>query len=201
MPRTTWLPDESQMSKDGQRVIVPSRDGSGDWRIWTPTTGQIDVLPWNATTRSGGHYDGGRTGLVNADNWNGGFLSRVWTSPGDLSPRSFFMFYKPDGKTATNGLPNHVSMRADDESFVVFSTYGTTGTGAPMEKEVVLARTDGSGFVRLGHTRGTRDGDYYAEPRAVVDRLGHYVVYTSDLGSATRLDVMILKIPKKFASP
>jgi hypothetical protein len=195
-----FLPDESQMSKDGQHVIIPSRDGSGTWAIWNWATGQVDLLPWNATARPGGHYDAGRTKLLNADNWGDGFQTRDWVEPGSSAPKTFFHYFESDGKTLNWDIADHVSFRADDESFAVFSTYGSTGTGAPFEREIVLAHTDGSGFVRLGHTLGTRS-DYYSEPRAVVDRLGRYVVYTSDLGSPSRLDVMLLKIPAKFASP
>lgn len=189
--------DESQMSKDGQRVVIPSRDGR--WAIWTWATNTVDLIPWTATARPGGHYDGGRTQLVNADNWNTGFQVRDWTGPGLQTPRDFFRAFGSDGATLDWGVPNHVSMRSDDESFVIFSTYGSTSGWQPFMKEIVQVRLDGSGFVRLGHTRGTVDGDYAAEPRAVVDRLGRYVVYTSDLGNPSRLDVMILKIPPKFA--
>jgi hypothetical protein len=196
---SSFLIDESQMSKDGQRVIIPSRDGSGEWRIWSWATGQVDVVPWDATARSGGHYDGGHAKLVNADNWQSGFQRRDWVLPGLETPQNFFKFVEKDGTTLNWTVPNHVSMRSDDESIVIASTYGSNGTGQPFEREVVLIRTDGSGFVRLGHTLGTRS-DYFSEPRGVVDRSGKYVVYTSDLGSASRLDVMILKIPPQMTN-
>jgi hypothetical protein len=190
--------DESQMSKDGQRVIIPSSNSVG-WAIWTWSTGQVDILASNPTARPGGHYDGGRTKLVNADNWNTGFQSRDWASPGSQAPHDFFTTFDSDGRTLDWAVPDHVSMRSDDESFVIMSTYGSTAGWQPFMREIVLLRTDGSGFARLGHTLGTAS-DYFSEPRAVVDRGGRYVVYTSDLGSATRLDVMLLKIPQPFAS-
>jgi len=196
---STFLPDESQMSKDGQHVIIPSRDGSGTWAIWTWSTGQVDLVAKNATTRPGGHYDGGRTKLVNANNWSTGFQLRDWTLPGSHAPQNIFTTFMTDGATLDWGVPDHVSMRADDESFVIMSTYGSTAGWQPFMREIILIRTDGSGFVRLGHTRGTRD-DYFSEPRAVVDRRGRYIVYTSDLGSSTRLDALILKIPQQFAA-
>jgi len=57
--------------------------------------------------------------------------------------------------------------------------------------------------VRLAHHRSKQnqaewDRRYRAQPRAVVDRKGHYVVYTSSLGMSTRMDVMILKIPSEY---
>lgn len=66
-----------------------------------------------------------------------------------------------------------------------------------------MARTDGAGFVRLAHTQSTgtnpnKAARYFAQPRAVVDRAGKYIVYTSDLGSTSRTDVMILKVPSAY---
>lgn len=92
-------------------------------------------------------------------------------------------------------------MRNLDETFVIGSTYGGDGSWAAFEDEIYLAYTDGSGFVRLAHSRSAQvgpnaDRNCYASPRAVVDRLGRYVVYTSDLGSPSHMDVMILRIPE-----
>jgi hypothetical protein len=105
-------------------------------------------------------------------------------------------------------IVDHYSMRNDDETFVVGSTYGGDGTWGAFEKEIYLAYTDGSGFVRLAHSRSQEaqpdpNVRYFADPRAVVDRFGRYVVYSSDLGSPSRIDVMMLLIPPEYrpASP
>jgi hypothetical protein len=196
-----FLVDESQVSKDGRYVIIPSRDDIRRWAIWTWSTNAVDLFGWNPTERAGGHYDAGRLKLVSSDNWNTGFQKRDFTPPGSHAPVNFWRTFGTDGKTVNWGVPNHVSMRSDDESFIIVTTYGAlSGEWQPFEKEVILIRTDGSGFVRLGHTRSmTRDNEYFSQPRGVVDRLGRYVVYTTDLGSSTRRDVVILKIPAKFA--
>jgi len=97
-------------------------------------------------------------------------------------------------------IADHVSLRADAETFVVASTYAGDGSYSAFEDEIYLAYTDGSGFVRLAHTRSTeanpdRAKRYWAQPRATVDRAGRWVVWTSDLGSTSRTDVLMLEIP------
>jgi hypothetical protein len=54
----------------------------------------------------------------------------------------------PRGPDALQSL-----VRVDAETFVIGSTYAGDGSFAAFEDEIYLAYTDGTGFVRLAHTR------------------------------------------------
>lgn len=200
--RGAFLIDESKISKSGRWVMV---DGAlGGFRMWEPETGA--VLRFDAgdgDARPGGHSDLGMSVIANSDGWNTGLLVRGYGAPlGAENLHNIVRYRRPDGSPNWT-LSDHVSLRADSEAFVLASTYGGDGSYAAFEDEIYLAYTDGSGAVRLAHTRSTEanpnpDERYWAQPRAVIDRSGRWVVWTSDLGSATRTDVMLLEIPEEL---
>jgi hypothetical protein len=191
--------DENQIDKNGKTVRVSYTDGSAI--IWNWKSGsKVWLKKGSLTDNAGGHWDMGRYFIVNSNQVRAGIAGRTH---GSLKPADHVLSYKrADGKDNWT-LCDHTSLRTKYEEFFVGSTYAGDGTWQAFENEIFLGYTDGHGFVRLAHHRSTRkqsdwQGRYWAEPRAVVDRRGRYVVYTSDLGSSTRSDVMIVKIPSAY---
>lgn len=181
--------NETQISKAGHRVVVHYDSGRAD--LWNLTTGAVTMLP-NST----GHWDNGVEWMSNGDGILTGAQVRTYADP--LAPGNILRYLR-DGKPVWC-IAEHTSLRADDESRMVLSTYGRCSVWAPMEDEIILVQTNGFGFLRLAHTRscecaGSRAERYYSQPRAVPSRDGRWIVWTSDLGSATRTDVLIVKVP------
>ena len=86
-------------------------------------------------------------------------------------------------------------MRNSNEAFFLGSTYGSMPAGTPFLREIYIARTDGSGFSRVAHTRSTGAADsYWSEPRASASMDGRYAAFSSDNGSS-QIDVFIVKLP------
>jgi hypothetical protein len=184
--------DETRVDRRGRVVLIDG--GKAGYRLWDFRAGRVVELRWNETDRPGGHADLGAGTMVNGDGWDTGLIWRSIDAPRTL--RSLLRYPRPDGKPNWT-IAEHVSMQADGERFAVVSTYGGDGSWSAFENEVFLVFTDGSGVRRLAHTRSAnrRPLDYWAQPRATVDRAGRFIVFTSSLGSADRLDVLILQIP------
>jgi hypothetical protein len=68
------------------------------------------------------------------------------------APRNVLQYLRTD-ETRNWSIAEHISLRADAETYALVSTYAGDGTWAPFEDELFHVRTDGGGFVRLGHTR------------------------------------------------
>jgi hypothetical protein len=191
--------DENKVDKDGQVMMANFSDDNA--AIWDFHTGSVTMLKQTSSVDDvGGHFDLGHDYITNADVWNTGLVVRGY---GSLRAPANIVQYKRSNGTLNWSLCDHASVREGIEDFVVGSTYCGDGTYGAFEKEIYLAYTDGHGFVRLAHTRSLGneadgDGKYRAQPRAVVDGKGRYIVYTSDLGSSTRTDVMIPKIPSAY---
>jgi hypothetical protein len=200
-PRGAWTIDESKVDPSGGRILIDGGSANPGLKIWSWRSGAVDAFAWqDANDKIGGHEDVGATQFVNGDGWNTGILIRTYASPHGATNLKNIVQYTRTNGTLNWTLADHISFREQSGTFVVASTYGGDGTWQPFEKEIYLAYSDGSGFVRLAHTRsagasGNAGFDYYAEPRAVVDRFGRYVVFTSDFGSSTRTDAFLLEIP------
>ena len=200
MPRNTdYELNEVKISKDGTQVMVNYDDET--MVLWTPKTGKkVYFRPGNLTDNAGGHWDIGRDYILNSDQMKPGIAGRTFW---DLKPPDNIVRYKrPDGKDNWS-LNDHVSLRTENEEFFIASTYGGDGSWSAFEGEIYLGYTDGHGFVRLAHHRSKQNQSdwerrYRAQPRAVVDRQGKYVVFTSSLGMSSRMDVLILKIPAEY---
>jgi hypothetical protein len=160
--------DETKIDPRGLRVLVSFSDGSR--AFWDLATG--DVTPFKMS----GHYDLGDGFLVGDDGIaNGVMLLRDGKAPIDL--------VKWDAWT----VADHVSVRAGGGGPAIVSTYGSRA-------DLLLVPLDGKPARLLAHTFSTA-ADYWGQPRAAIDYLGRYVVWTSDLGSTGRLDVLLLKLP------
>ncbi len=203
-PRDGWAIDESRIDKTGRWVMVSGAGLRAGFRMWDLQTGAITVFAHDdPDARAGGHADLGRSLFVNGDGWETGLVVRAYGAQhGAGGIQNIVRYLRPDGKLNWS-IADHASLRSDAESFVVGSTYGGDGTWGAFEDEIYLAYTDGSGFVRLAHTRSDevaadRGARYWAQPRAVVDRAGRHIVFTSDLGSSARTDVLLLFVPREL---
>lgn len=184
--------NEALLSKAGNRALVMYDDGRV--YLWNLTTGAVTLAP-NSTS----HWDLGRGLATNGDGQLTGIQVRGYELAGWLAPRNVLRYLRPTGRPNWS-IAEHVSLRADDEGRAVVSTYAGDHTWGAFEDEIVLVKTDGSGFLRLAHTRSCECADtkakrYWTQPRATIDRSGRFIVWTSDLGSPTRTDVLLVKVP------
>jgi hypothetical protein len=197
--RTGWVVNEVNLSKDGLQAMVSWE--SGAQTFWNFRNGTYkDYQQSNLTANISGHFDMGQDFIANNDGVNTGLVVRNYGAL--LSPENIVQYKRPDGSLNWS-IADHVSLRSGEEIWAVGSTYGGDKTYGAFEDEIYMARTDGGGFVRLAHTRSyensaNRAVRYFAQPRAVIDRSGRFIVYTSDLGSSSRTDVMILKVPSAY---
>src|SRR5262249_9001666 len=144
--------------------------------------------------------------IMNGNTWpNGGALRRRLDDPHDVFS---LVQYVTDGSTPP--IAEHISLRNGDETFFVGSTYDWSLNSLPFDNEIYLGYTNigivegysgganrtNLGFVRLGptHSQGTYDS-YFSQPKATVDRLGRYIVYSSDYGSSSHMDAYLMKVP------
>lgn len=199
-PRPTGrVVNEAHVSRDGNQVLVNYDDG--DSALWSFREGTVTSFDLGSVVDNvSGHFDVGRDFMTNSDGVNTGICVRSYDAA--RSPDNIVTYTRPNGSRNWS-LADHVSLRGDGEDWVVASTYAGDGSGAAFEDEIFMARTDGSGFVRLAHSRSKQLNPdpakrYFAQPRAVVDRFGQYIVFTSDLGSTSRFDVLIVKVPSAY---
>jgi hypothetical protein len=186
--------DETFIDKDGKYVYLFY--GGKLTRRWNFRTGWTRwYTAEDPDENINGHYAVGGDYMANSDAHKTGVVVHQFS---EFWPENILRYKRKDGSPNWE-LSDHFSLNTRDETFVVGSTYGGDGTWAPFEDEIFIAYTDGHGFVRLAHTRSyERSGSYWAEPRASVSMSGKYIVYTSDLGSYSRTDVMILKVPSSI---
>ena len=198
---TSHLPtlDEVQVDETGDYLVIKTgKSGAGviKVQILNLHTFAKDYLIDNAPDYAPGHSDNGNGFVIGDDNWNNRFTFRQLSSP--------HTFYSVMDLNNDWSLGYHASMLADDESWILFSTFvGDTlpGTGV-FRDELYQASTDGAQNVRrLCHTHSdflhqTNSGNqYYGEPRANISRNGKFAVFTSNWGSITRRDAFVLQIP------
>jgi hypothetical protein len=196
---STWVVNETNLSKDGKTAMINWQNGAVT--IWNYAAGTYkNYLLSDLTANVSGHFDMGADHIVNSDGVRTGLVVRPPDGVG--LPANIVQYRRPGGGLNWS-LADHVSIRSFAEEWAVGSTYAGDKTWGAFEDEIYMARTDGAGFVRLAHSRSAevnpdRARRYYAQPRAVSDRQGRYIVFTSDLGSTSRTDVMLLKIPSAY---
>jgi len=190
--------DEVQVDKTGNYLTIKTgNSGSGvvEVIILDLLNGNKKYLVDNAPDYSPGHSDNGMGMVVGADNWNNGHTFRTLANP--------HTHYEVVSYANDWTLGDHVSMLANDESWVLISTYvtNTLPSSGIFADEIYQVTTDGSKSVRrLCHTHSdillqSGGGAYWSSPRANISRNGKYAVFTSNWGSSTRMDVFVLQIP------
>jgi hypothetical protein len=183
--------DEVQVDKTGQYVVVKTgHSGAGAVEVQIVnlgTRGVVDLID-GEPDYAPGHSDVGHGFVIGGDNWKNRLTYRNLATPHTL----YSVFDFPDWSVGS-----HVSMLADDEKWILISTFKANdlpSTGA-FRDELFQIATDGSKRVRrLAHLHSAYK-DYWDQPRANISRDGRFAVFTSNWGATDRRDVFIVKIP------
>jgi hypothetical protein len=206
--------DEVRIDKTGRYLsiilnldAVANKTNKPRVKIKDLTTGTTTDLLWNDPPRPPGHYDVGTGKLVGTDDWQNGVLFRNLNNP-----QSFTSIINYGATPINNwGRGVHVSMLADNEGWVLNSTFNTSGLDVKglgdaqnppkdldLQNEIFQIATDGSQKVRRithHHSRTMDSGaGYFNSPRANISRDGRFVVWTS-YWNALRRDVYLAIIP------
>jgi hypothetical protein len=202
------------MGKDGKYVLLVREDAAGgqhNQQIYNVDTGTVEQLVSNLCSKcqlpvgdaihtvkempdyhqfspSGqpdyciGHNDIGMDFCVGGDQWRGAFTARKMSVPHDV-----IMAWQ---YAKTGWINWHVSLRADNDSWALVSTYaGTlTSTGVQMDgpfvREIfqVGVKPPFTGqFRRLVHTRANYESPHYwYTPRATISHDGRLVCWTGN---------------------
>jgi hypothetical protein len=188
---TTQL-DEVQIDKSGRYLLVKtgleSSPGQIRVKVVDLALSTVTDLTNGAPDYACGHSDNGGGTVVGADNWNNTVQFRSLAAPHSYSPLLAF------GNDWTQAF--HLSALADNEGWVLVSSYSGGGVGAgPFHREIYQVATDGSQRVRrLAHHRSLYSS-YYDSPRANISRDGAFAAFTSNWGGSSRRDAFILRIP------
>ncbi len=194
------------MGKDGRYVLLVREDAAGgqhNQQIYNVDTGAFEQLVSDSNGAPDyciGHNDIGMDFCVGGDQWRGAFTARKMSTPHDVTMAWQY--------SKTGWINWHVSLRADNDSWALVSTYaGTlTSSGVQMEgpfvREIfqvgVKAPFLGQ-FRRLVHTRANYESPYYwYTPRATISRDGSLACWTGNNNGTpgmSRTDIFIAKFP------
>jgi hypothetical protein len=190
--------DEVQVDKTGDYLVIKTgNSGPGviEVQILDLHTHHVENLTDNGPDFAPGHSDNGTGFVIGEDNWNNAYTFRTLANP-----HQFYnvIDYGNDWSQGT-----HVSMLADDESWLLISSFvaSTLQSSGVFVDEIYQVATDGSQSVRrLAHTHSdylhqNSNNAYWSMPKANISRNGKYAVFTSNWGSTTRRDVFVLNIP------
>src|SRR5215813_6141839 len=166
--------DEVQVDKTGHFLIVKTgRAGHGQVRVQVTNldSGKTEDLVDGEPDYAPGHSDNGSGIMVGADNWKNRYTYRKLSTPHEVNTVLEF------GNDWS--LSSTASLLADDESWVLISTYASNDlpSGGVFRNELLLAATDASKRVRrLAHTH-VRYTDYWDTPRANISSDGRFAVF------------------------
>ena len=179
--------DECHIDKSGRYLLVKERKGKIESAVVDLQTGKTQYLTDGAPDFGPGHSDNGHDLVVGVENHKNRILARKLSDPHTFRTA---LDMKKDWSQ-----PKHISMLADDEDWVLVSTYPRKSTPGVFHSEIFQVATDGSGKVRrLCHHRSIYKS-YWDTPRANISRDGRFVCFTSNWGGSDRRDVFILKVP------
>ena len=181
--------DEVQLDKSGRYLVVKTGqqgDGIVEVQVVDLETGTTTDIVDGDPGYAPGHSDNGDGVVLGHDNWNNRITSRPLASPADVKT----VFSWQSDWT----FDYHVSLRADDASWALVSTYAGTATEGLFHEEILQVATDGSGAVRRLGQHHTVYAGYYSSPRATISPDGCLVTFTSGWGAATSQDVFVLSL-------
>lgn len=184
--------DEVQVDKSGRFCVIKTgKQGKGAIEVSVADlqTGKVEDLTDDEPDFAPGHSDNGWGLVVGHDNIRNCLTFRRLDSPHNAK---VLLDLKNDWSQ-----DYHVSMLADDESWVTLSLY--VGNKLPssgiFKNEVIQVATDGSQRLRrLAHHRSVFKS-YWDSPRANISRDGRFIVFTSNWEGTGQRDVFILKVP------
>ena len=188
--------DEVQVDKTGQYLVVKtghSGEGVVEVQIVNLATRAVVDLIDGQPDFAPGHSDLGHGFVIGGDNWNNRLTYRNLATP----HKFYSVFDFPDWSVGA-----HVSMLADDEKWILMSTFlaNELPTTGKFRDELFLIATDGSKRVRrLAHLHSVHR-DYWDQPRANISRDGKFALFTSNWGATDRRDVFIVRIPQDSAA-
>lgn len=219
------------MGKDGKYVLLVREDAAGGQfyqQVYNVDTGTFEALvadlcndckfreldaihvapetpDYHRFSRSGapdyciGHNDIGMDFCVGGDQWRGAFTARKMSAPHDVTMA--WQYAK------TGWINWHVSLRADNDSWALVSTYAGTLTSAGVQMEgpfvreifqVGVKQPFLGQFRRLVHTRANYESPHYwYTPRATISRDGRLVCWTGNNNGepgTSRTDIFIARI-------
>lgn len=197
------------LSRCGQWAMVAmsypkaGETGHADLYFWRWADGKIIKVEERDGTSFGiiNHTMMGRTGLISGCASNSGISFRRYEDFASVD--NLFRFSKADGSINWDAS-NHVSLRGPLEGSVIVSTYVHKSDGAPsyenpFVQEIFEIDLLTKKFRRLADTRSVGPNfvgpNYGRQPRVSCSPSGRFAAYTSDLGSPTRTDVMVLRLP------
>jgi len=178
--------DEVQIDKTGRYLVVKTgQQGAGviEVKVVDLQTQAVTNLTDNAPDFAPGHSDNGNGSVVGEDNWSDRITYRNLATPQVV--RTVIQW-------STWDVATHISMLADNEDWVLISTYGNSSI---FNRELMLVATDGSQRVkRLAHHYSIYN-TYEDTPRANISRDGKFIAFTSNWGGSSRRDLFIAKVP------
>src|SRR5262249_6010201 len=183
--------DEVQVDKTCHFLIGKTgRAGHGQVRVQVTNldSGKTEDLVDGEPDYAPGHSDNGSGIMVGADNWKNRYTYRKLSTPHEVNTVLEF------GNDWS--LSSTASLLADDESWVLISTYASNDlpSGGVFRNELLLAATDGSKRVRrLAHTH-VRYTDYWDTPRANISSDGRFAVFTSNWANPGHRDVFVVAV-------
>lgn len=188
--------DECQIDQTGRFLLIKEQvDGTygEDNRLIDLRTDQETVLlDQDGAT---GHSDNGRNYVVGADNWANLPQLRLWRFGTAPAGPGTVVYEHPTWETSAAG---HVAIAT---STTVVGSNAAYQNG-PRANEIIVISTDGSRRVLVvaptmtDLTKNSAGGDYYWNlPKANVDPLGRYILWTTNLGT-DRLDAVVVRIPE-----
>lgn len=184
--------DEVQIDKTGRYLLVKtgqSGPNAIEGQVLDLQTGSIENLTDGPPDFNPGHSDMGRGFVIGHDNWQNRTLRRNLATP-----HSYFVAFDWLGDWSQG---YHISLLAENESWMLISSYGSgTTPDGPFHEEIFLVETGGSKLVRRLAHHHSIFRTYWDTPRANISRDGRFVAFTSNWGSLSRRDVFILKIPQ-----
>jgi hypothetical protein len=192
--------NEVQVDKTGEYLVVTTeqagRASDIEVKVVHLVSGRVKELTDGAPDYAPGHKDVGRAIVVGGENWGNSLNARSLAEP--HRHRKVLEW----GNDWTIG--GHVSMLADDEQWVLVSSYhiknGLASSGL-FRNELYQVAVDGSKRVRrLAHLH-SQLREYWDSPRATISRDGRWAAFTSNWGRADRKDVFIVKIPPPGNEP
>lgn len=194
------------MDKSGRFVLLVRNDPEGQvkQRIYNIDTGTHEILNSDVNGAPDyciGHNDCGDDFIVGGDQWRGSVTARKLSTPHDV--KMAWQYSK------TGWIDWHVSLRADNDAWMLMSTYGGSLTSAgqqpdgPFVREIFQVGVKEpflNQFRRLVHTRANWNQpvrNYWATPRATISRDGRFICWTGNNNGpadTARTDVYVARI-------
>ena len=196
--------DECQVDKSGRYLYIIYDPQSAGAACVDLQTGIKTTIAENSTENALGHHDAGTGFFVGVAH----FIEKVIKVPGS-APRTHSLvvdYLNPARSPGVGEGAEHYSMLANNEAFLLTSTYGASVPQSQLREEVFLVSLDGlQTYRRLFHHRSKRNPatpEYTDSPRANISRDGRFVAFSSNWETSNvRKDLFIASIVPATTDP